>query len=276
MANTTASRGGGDATAPSVATPRADDRRDGCGRSDSPLSSKETEDCHSHQGRGELETHTGLQAQVTPPPGRGRASRRSPGCSGATAACGSAEDSLPTLAKSSLAGSAGQAVDSSSLRFLAAAVLRQRKEEEKKDKEQAKRQETQPQEPAALERARLFLERNKRKKRLPKTSSSRPSCRAVLGQGRRRPLRGAEAVPCGPDVFDDVSLHGLVLVRPFLGPCCDSGGSYFPCFVDLDFTENNNPCFKASTWHIAREGSDCAVTVHTGSTGTVAFCCRQA
>ena len=40
------------ATSPSVATPLADDPRGGCGRSDSPLSSTETEDCHSHQGGG--------------------------------------------------------------------------------------------------------------------------------------------------------------------------------------------------------------------------------
>ena len=44
----------------------------------------------------------------------------------------SAGDSLPTLALPVLAGSAGEAVDSSSLRFLTAAALRQRKEEEKK------------------------------------------------------------------------------------------------------------------------------------------------
>ena len=40
--------------------------------------------------------------------------------------------------------------------------------------------------------------KKKRKRKLPKTSSSR--------HGQRHPLRGAEAVPCGPDVFDDVSL----------------------------------------------------------------------
>ena len=30
----------------------------------------------------------------------------------------------------------------------------------------------------------------------------------------------------------------------------------------------NSHCFQASTWHIAREGSDYVVTVHTGSVGT--------
>ena len=73
-----------------------------------------------------------------------------------------------------------------------------------------KHHESQQQADAAMERARLLLERNKRKRKkrrkrkLPKTSSSPPSCRAVLGQGRRHPLRGAKAIPYGPDVFEDV------------------------------------------------------------------------
>ena len=44
----------------------------------------------------------------------------------------SAGDNLPTLALPVLAGSAGEVVDSSSLRFLTAAALRQRKEEEER------------------------------------------------------------------------------------------------------------------------------------------------
>ena len=103
----------------------------------------------------------------------------------------SAGDSLPTLALPSLAGSAGAAVDSSSLRFFPAAALRRRKEEEEKVKKEAKAQEkvaeseAQQQAAAALEQARLLLERNKRKKRR-RRRTPRTSSRSLRGRARRR------------------------------------------------------------------------------------------
>ena len=60
-----------------------------------------------------------------------------------------------------------------------------------------------------------------------------------------------------------------------MGSYCDSGGSYFTCFAEMDFPENNSHCFQASTWHIAREGSDYAVTVHIGSICTVGHFCAD-
>ena len=115
---------------------------------------------------------------------------------------------VPSLAGPLLAGAASEAVDSSSLRFLAAAALQKLKEEEKeKVKEKLKAESVVQQQAAvALERARLLLEkrsanpsssssslRRKRKKRrrtkVPKTSSSRLRlpARAAL---RSRHLRG--------------------------------------------------------------------------------------
>ena len=67
-------------------------------------------------------------------------------------------------------------MDSSSLRFLTTAALRQRKEEEEMDKERVKRQQAQIIVEAlrVQERTRELLrrKRKKRKKRLPRTSSS--------------------------------------------------------------------------------------------------------
>ena len=115
---------------------------------------------------------------------------------------------VPSLAGPLLAGAASEAVDSSSLRFLAAAALQKLKEKEKeKVKEKLKAESVVQQQAAvALERARLLLEersanpssssssfRRKRKKRrrkkVPKTSSSRLRlpARAAL---RSRQLRG--------------------------------------------------------------------------------------
>ena len=50
----------------------------------------------------------------------------------------SSGDSLPTLALPVLAGLAGEVVDSSSLRFLAASALKARREEKEKEKEKEK------------------------------------------------------------------------------------------------------------------------------------------
>ena len=144
-------------------------------------------------GSGEVEaheTHSALRGPKQPPsrerPGlppeprpqrSDRTMRRSSG------------DNLPTLALPVLAGSAGEVVDSSSLRFLTASALKARREEEEekeKEKEAAKRKEVQTevqqQAAEALEQARLLLERSKRKRKkrrkrkLPKTSSLRRPC----------------------------------------------------------------------------------------------------
>ena len=85
------------------------------------------------------DAHDALRGQKTPPPGvrpgslcdpgpqrSDRTVRRSPG------------DSLPTLALPILAGSAGEVVDSSSLRFLTASALKARREEEEKEKKKEK------------------------------------------------------------------------------------------------------------------------------------------
>ena len=100
----------------------------------------------------------------------------------------SAGDCRPSPAV--LAGSAGEVVDSSSLRFLTAAALRQRKEEEEKVEREAKAQEkkvaeseVQQQAAAALEQARLLLERNKRKrKKRRKRRTPRTSPRSSRGR----------------------------------------------------------------------------------------------
>ena len=91
-------------------------------------------------------------------------------------------------------------VDSSSLRFLTSAALRQRKEEEEeKVKREAKAQEkvvaVQQQAAAALEQARLLSSatREKRKKTRPEG----------FVHVRRHPFRAAEADPHGPDYSAD-------------------------------------------------------------------------
>ena len=98
---------------------------------------------------------------------------------------------LPSLAVPLLAGAAGEGVDSSSLRFLTAAALRQRKEEERK-REQEKvreRKKEQEKELALLEKALLSRElagkRRKRKKRR-KRRTPRTSSRSLRGRARRR------------------------------------------------------------------------------------------
>ena len=86
----------------------------------------------------ENETHNVLRHQTTPPPGERPGILAEPGLQRSDRSLRrSAGDSLPTLALPSLAGSAGEAVDSFSLRFLTAATLAaRRKEEEEEAKEQ--------------------------------------------------------------------------------------------------------------------------------------------
>ena len=98
----------------------------------------------------------------------------------------SAGDNLLTLALPVLTGSAGEVVDSSSLRFLTAAALRQRKEEEEKVKREATAQEKVA-ESEVQQQARLLLERNKRKrKKRRKRRTPRTSSRSLRGRAHRR------------------------------------------------------------------------------------------
>ena len=116
-------------------TARTDGSRDGCGRSDAPLPTR-TEVCHIIREMEEQATHVGLRALKTPRPGilaepgpqrSDRSSRQHfPG------------ECLPTLGLPVLAGASGEQVDSS-LQFLTAAALRQRKKEERRIRRSARR-----------------------------------------------------------------------------------------------------------------------------------------
>ena len=88
----------------------------------------------------EFVTHDALRGQKTPPPGERPGLPLEPGSQRSDRTVRrSSGDSLPTLALPSLAGSAGEAVDSSALRFLTAQALEaKRKEEEEKVAKKAK------------------------------------------------------------------------------------------------------------------------------------------
>ena len=138
--------------------------------------------------RSQSTPHPGERPGLPPEPGPQRSDRTVRRSSG---------DNLPTLALPVLAGSAGEVVDSSSLRFLTASALKARREEEeeerKKEKEKMeKRSGVHVEAAVALERARLLLEqaskrrkRKKRRKRRTPRTSSLPSLR----RPRRRPRR---------------------------------------------------------------------------------------
>ena len=124
-------------------------------------------------------THDAVRGLKTPPPGVRPGSLSDPGPQRSDRTLRrSAGAGLPTLALPSLAGSAAEEVDSFSLRFLVAAALAARREEEaKKEALKVKEQESTAvhaevqQQAAEMERARLLLERSKRKrKKAPKTS----------------------------------------------------------------------------------------------------------
>ena len=135
------------------------------------------ENLHHSRQKVEGSEHEGLRAQQT-----ARATGARPGVLEEPEPQGGAVTAgyVPSLAVPLLAGAAGEVVDSSSLRFLTAAALRQREEEE--EKFEAKYKETQRPAADAIERARVLLEqagkrkkrKKKRKRRLPRTSS-RPS-----------------------------------------------------------------------------------------------------
>ena len=136
----------------------------------------------------------------------------------------SSGDNLPTLALPALAGSAGEVVDSSSLRFLTASALKARREEEeeerkKKEKEKMEERSAVHVEAAvALERARLLLEqaskRRKRKKRR-KQRTPRTSSLPSLRRPRRRPRRWH-----APGWFSSVFLLALCSSLSLAGPRC--------------------------------------------------------
>ena len=137
------------ATAPLVAATRADDRRDSAADGE--------EVVH--------DAHDALRGQKTPPPGVRPGSLGDPGPQRSDRTVRrSSGDSLPTLALPVLAGSAGEVVDSSSLRFFTASALKARREEEEKEKKKEKekmekRSAVHVEAAVALERARLLLER---------------------------------------------------------------------------------------------------------------------
>ena len=114
---------------------------------------------HKKTTEGEVEeheTHAGLRAQTAPPPGKRPGILPEPGPQRSDRTVRrSSGDSLPTLALPSLAGSAGEAVDSSALRFVTARALEaKRKEEEEEEEEERKKQEQE-----AKEFNKLLLER---------------------------------------------------------------------------------------------------------------------
>ena len=171
------------------------------------------------------DAHDALRGQKTPPPGvrPGSLCDLGPQRSDHTVRRSSG-DSLPTLALPVLAGSAGEVVDSSSLRFLTASALKARREEEeekekKKEKEKMeKRSAVHVEAAVAHERARLLLEqaskrrkRKKRRKRRTPRTSSRPSFR----RPRRRPRRWH-----APGWFSSVFLLALCSSLSLAGPRC--------------------------------------------------------
>ena len=199
-----------------MASARADDRRDGTGREAPPLRGfvltcrrrrrwSRTKPYGDRRrpvrGRVRCTRRTslhGARAHLTR--GSGPVSRRSPGRRGATAPCGAPQRTTcrPSPCPA-LAGSTGEVVDSSSLRFLTASALKARREEEEEEERKKKEKEKMEERSAvhveaavALERARLLLEqaskrrkRKKRRKRRTPRTSSLPSLRRT----RRRPRR---------------------------------------------------------------------------------------
>ena len=90
---------------------------------------------HKKTTEGEVEeqaAHTGLRAQKTPPPGERPGLLLEPGPQRSDRTVRrSSGDNLPTLALSSLAGSAGEEMDVSILSFLTRSILKMREEEKK-------------------------------------------------------------------------------------------------------------------------------------------------
>ena len=188
-----------------MATPRADDRRDGCGRGDAPLSSTETEHCHSHQGGGGARRARRPTGTEDTPPGVRPGSLSDPGPQRSDRTVRRSSGAVPLLAVPVLAG--GDGVDGTALSFLVRRAVEDRKrEKEEKEKEKEKaRKKKEAQEKADMELAKrdpwwaqhladmkaMEERRNKasssskrkrkksRKRRTPRTSS-------LPGRARRR------------------------------------------------------------------------------------------
>ena len=146
------------------------------------------------------DAHNALWGPKTLPPGVRPGSLAEPGPqrSDRSVRCSSG-DSLPTLALPALAGSAGEAVDSSALRFLTALALEAKRkaeeEEQEKAKELKKRMKVWLEQRTAEARRELEQKsdsggasskrkKKRRRKRLPKASSSRlrrGACSSVSG-----------------------------------------------------------------------------------------------
>ena len=143
--------------------------------------------------RSQSTPHPGERPGLPPEPGLQRSDRTVRRSSG---------DNLPTLALPVLAGSAGEVVDSSSLRFLTASALKTRREEEeeRKKKEEEKMEQrlaVHVEAALALERARLLSEqaskrrkRKKRRKRRTPRTSSLPSLRRPRRRQRQLHVPG--------------------------------------------------------------------------------------
>ena len=142
------------------------------------------------------ETHSALRGPKQPPPGVRPGSLVDPGPQRSDRSQRrSAGNSLPTLALPVLAGSAGEVVDYSSLRFLTASALEARREEEERKQKERKDKEHEAHlakwlKPAPKGSPSFFgpvvkrkrkKRRKRRKRRAPRTSS-RSSC----GRARRR------------------------------------------------------------------------------------------
>ena len=100
---------------------------------------------HKKTTEGEVEeheTHAGLRAQTAPPPGERPGILAEPGPQRSDRTVQrSAGDGLPTPGLLVLAGASGEAVDASTLRFLAAAALYSRKLEEEEERKREEEEE---------------------------------------------------------------------------------------------------------------------------------------
>ena len=135
------------------------------------------------RAREEVEhvTHSGLRAQKTPPPGErpGLPLEPRPQRSDRTVRRSSG-DNLPTLALPVLAGSAGEAVDARTLRFLLGRSLAERKE---KEEVQSKAQVEEFRQASLARPRELYGSKRKRKKRRKRRTPRTSSCPL---RGRRR------------------------------------------------------------------------------------------
>ena len=130
-----------------------------------------------------LGTNDGLRAQTTASSGKRPGVLTEPEPQGGAVTVGYVAAPVPTLALSVLAGSAGEAVDDRSLRFLLGRSLAEKEEEEEEEKRRKEKVEFCQ---ASLARAReLYGSKRKRKKRR-KRRTPQTSSRSLHGGARRQ------------------------------------------------------------------------------------------